>query len=261
VTYGTGTVAGNIFEDTLQLGEFVLTKYPVGAIVKQSTSFASQPFDGILGLGFQNLSAYSDKSLLDRLAEQNMIPQKMFSLYLNRHGESPSFMQLGGMDPKLVDGELTEIPLVSDVGYWMVKMDKIAVTVNGVTRFLNFEVTNAILDTGSTLIVAPKGVAKVYHKLIPGAKRMGWRSKLFVFPCANIPQTNVSFVFNGRSIQIAPEELAMVTVDGGKTCVSSVQDSDGKEWVLGGAFLRNIYSVWNAEKKTVSFSKKKTLNL
>jgi hypothetical protein len=51
-----------------------------------------------------------------------------------------------------------------------------------------------------------------------------------------------------------------VTVDGGKTCVSSVQDSNGKDWILGGAFLRNVYSVWNAENKTVSLAKKKRMS-
>jgi hypothetical protein len=261
VEYGTGTVAGHIFEDTLEFGNFVLPKYPVGAIVKQSPSFSAQPFDGILGLGFQNLSAYSTKSLLDRLSEEKMISQKIFSLYLNRYGEAPSFMQLGGMDPSLAVGELVKFPLASNVGYWNIKMDYISVTFNGVTKRLLFKANTAILDTGSTLIVAPKGVAKVYHKLIPGARRMRWGSKIFTFPCANLPKTNVTFVFNEHPIQIAPEELAMVSIDGGKTCVSSVQDSNGKEWILGGAFLRNVYSVWNADDKTISLApKKKAVN-
>ena len=37
-------------------------------------------------------------------------------------------------------------------------------------------------------------------------------------------------------------------------CTSSIQSTSGKDWILGGSFLRNYYSVWDADAKTISFA-------
>lgn len=112
------------------------------------------------------------------------------------------------------------------------------------------------MDTGSTLIYAPKKAARALHDRIPGAKKK-WFKNYYTFPCKIMANITVNFMIGGMKVTIFPENLSLGSEDGGKTCISAISGTEGNEWILGSAFLRNIYSLWDAEARKISFAKLK----
>ncbi len=141
-------------------------------------------------------------------------------------------------------------------GFWIVKIDSVQIILNGKTSLIYFKNDQAIMDTGSTLIYAPKNAAKALHKRIPGARKK-WFKSYYTFPCHVLANLTLNFVIGGMAMNILSENLSLGSDDGGKTCISAIYGSDGNEWILGSAFLRNMYSLWDAESRTISFAKLK----
>ena len=138
----------------------------------------------------------------------------------------------------------------------MVNLDSVELIVNGKKTLIYFSQNQAIMDTGSTLIYAPYVAAKALHKRIPGARKL-WFRNYYTFPCDSIANFTLNFVIGGMAVRIMPENLSLGSDDGGKTCFSAISGSEGNEWVLGSAFLRNVYTLWDADKKTISFAQLK----
>ena len=259
IKYGSGSVGGYVFRYTIEFAGFDIQNQGLGTVVEQSKAFSNEPFDGILGLGFNSLSALGAKTPLDHLMEQGRIKQKRFSLFLDRQGGRPSELLIDGVNPDYYQGNMTTLPLSSNLGYWMVKMDAVQITYNlgPITKIamLYFTADQAIMDSGTTLIIGPKKAVKELHKYIPGARRANIFSQIYIFPCASVANLTLSFVFGNVPFEMSRDNLVMGTTDGGKTCVSAIQGSQTQEWIMGGSFLRNVYSVWDADQKTVSLAR------
>jgi cathepsin D len=259
IKYGSGSVGGYVFTDSLTLGDFFIPEQRLGTVVSLSKNFEDEPFDGILGLGFNSLTALSAKTPLDHLFESMQISSKKFSLFLDHENGKPSELLFNGINENLYTGEFTTLPLSSDLGYWMVQLDGVSVVSlsaqHNQSFFLDFPENNqVIMDTGTTLIMAPKKAAKRLHSFIPGARKSHWFSKFYVFPCQNVENISIGFVLGGKTFYLSKNDFVLGTTDHGKTCMSAIQSSKNNEWILGGSFLRNVYSVWDAEAKTLSLA-------
>jgi hypothetical protein len=103
-------------------------------------------------------------------------------------------------DTRFDAATLVEVENVSRVGFWEAEMD--AVTVNGVDTGLQGR--KAILDTGTTLILAPEADAIKLHQGIEGAKSDGQGG--FIVPCTT--QAVVEFTFGGKKFSIDPRDVS-----------------------------------------------------
>jgi hypothetical protein len=54
---------------------------------------------GVLGLSFQHISSNPNPTVLTTMVNDNLIPAKMFSLYLTDKGTAGSKIIFGGIDP------------------------------------------------------------------------------------------------------------------------------------------------------------------
>ena len=102
-----------------------------------------------------------------------------------------------------------------------------AVTVNG--QDLGLQGRTAILDTGTTLIIAPDSDAAAVHAAIPGAQSDGQGG--FTIPCTTT--ASVALSFGGTSFAIDTRDLLFAPVDPNDLtgdCVSGI--SSGQ---IGGA--------------------------
>jgi Eukaryotic aspartyl protease. len=107
-----------------------------------------------------------------------------------------------------------------------------AVTVDGTDTGLKNR--TAILDTGTTLIVAPLEDATALHKTIAGAKSDGQGG--FTVPCST--KASVALTFGNTQFAIDPRDLAFLPLnpnDPNGDCVSGI--SAGKirgatEWLV-----------------------------
>lgn len=141
----------------------------------------------------------------------------------------------GGLDDSKFDANtLVTFPNVNTEGFWEGAM---SVSSNG--QDLGLQGRTAILDTGTTLIVAPPSDAAAVHATIAGAKQDGQGG--FTIPC----QTNasVALTFGGQAFDIDTRDLLFAPVDPNNLdgdCVSGISSGEvggATEWLVSFSYL------------------------
>lgn len=158
VTYGTGNAAGNLAQDNVVLAGLSLPSHAFGVAHFESANFVQASFDGLMGLAQSGLSTQKVPTPVEALASAGTIEQAIVAYKIPRlaDGTNDGEITFGGLDPaKFKSNTLVQVPNVNQVGFWEVDIG--AVSVNG--QNLNFQGQTAILDTGTTLFVAPPNVS------------------------------------------------------------------------------------------------------
>ena len=115
-------------------------------------------------------------------------------------------MTFGGLDASKFDAStLVTVDNVSQDGFWEAAMD--GVSADG--QDLGLQGRSAILDTGTTLIIAPQADADAVHAAIPGAQSDGQGG--YTIPCTS--NTSVALGFGGSQFAINPVDLLFTPVD------------------------------------------------
>jgi hypothetical protein len=97
----------------------------------------------------------------------------------------------GGIDETTIDAStLVTVNNVNKQGFWEAAM---TISIDGKDSGLKSR--TAILDTGTTLIIAPPADAAAIHAQIPGAQSDGQGG--FIIPCTT--STQLAFQFGGKS--------------------------------------------------------------
>ncbi|CAG8482060.1 5055_t:CDS:1 [Ambispora gerdemannii] len=249
IQYGTGSVSGVSALDTISIAGAVANKQVFGLTQKMSNEFANTPFDGILGMGLDQLSAQKAKTPFTQLVEQKAVPNSVFGFFLGRKKDgtdTQSQLTLGDVDSTKFSGNINFNKLVSNTGFWEIAMDDAAV--NGSS--LGFKSKTAIIDTGTTLIVTPDAAA--IHNQIPGAVDQDGQ---FFVPCNTT--AIVSLAFGGASFDISSKDLARDPIGQQNLCTSGIalgQIGGPDQWLVGDTFLKNVYSAYDTVKLAVGFA-------
>ncbi|EJD06630.1 acid protease [Fomitiporia mediterranea MF3/22] len=257
VTYGSGEVQGNIITDNVNFAGLNLTTHTFGVATTESVQFSSDQttFDGLMGLAQSTLSEQGVLTPVESLAKDNQINGAITSFKLGRvaDGNNDGQVTFGGLDTSKFDqATLTTLNNVNTQGFWEGAMD--AVTVGG--QDLGLTGRTAILDTGTTLIIAPTDDANAVHAAIPGAKSDGQGG--FTLPCTSSSQVALSF--GGRSFAIDPRDLLFLPVDQNDPtgdCVSGIssgQIGGANEWLVGDVFLKNVYFSTDVDKNQIQLA-------
>ena len=126
------------------------------------------------------------------------------------------------------------------------------------------EPIDAIIDTGTTLIILPSELAESIHATIPGAKfssMYGWR-----MPCglkaSAAGDTKVSFTLGEHEFSLKASELvrerAAPAGDGEeKLCYSGIAEANTPMIIMGDTFLRSFYSVYDFDRDAIGFAPSK----
>jgi phytepsin len=122
ITFGTGEVEGNFYEDNFCLGDSCTTARFVGATRETDQPFMSTEFDGILGLGFSDLSMGPGFNLVEDLKKSGSLPKNQFSLYLSDDGDSE--ITFGGYKPEYLQSNIVWAT-VERQSYWQVSIDDV----------------------------------------------------------------------------------------------------------------------------------------
>ncbi|KGB77646.2 endopeptidase [Cryptococcus deuterogattii R265] len=255
VTYGSGAVSGVIGVDTITVAGMTLDNHPIGVTLQESVQFADDkvPFDGLMGLAMNQLSHQDVPTIVDSLQSTGLIKNAILGIALGRFtdGENDGELVFGQADASKFDPSTTQtLPVTSSDGFWQVSMS--AVTIDGQDAVVNRQ---AILDTGTTLMMAPNDDAIAFHELINGSASIG--NGMFSIPCT-IEQV-VTMTFGNVAFQIDVRDLIFqpITTEFRGSCVSSVSAGtikNGDTWLLGDSFLKNVYMTTNVNDKTVQLS-------
>ncbi|KAG9074932.1 hypothetical protein FS749_013460, partial [Ceratobasidium sp. UAMH 11750] len=204
VRYGTGQVAGDVITDDIVIAGLKLPAHTFGVATVESVEFSSNdtPFDGLVGLAQSTLANQSVPTPPESLAKAGLIQSPITSYKISRlaDGKNDGEITFGGIDQTKIDpATLTTITNVNKIGFWEVPF---SASVGG--KDLGLAGRTAILDTGTSLIIAPAADALALHQQIPGAKSDGQGG--FTIPCTTDAQ--ISFKMGNQDFAIDPRDLA-----------------------------------------------------
>uniref|UniRef100_A0ACD5VPC5 Uncharacterized protein n=1 Tax=Avena sativa TaxID=4498 RepID=A0ACD5VPC5_AVESA len=166
IHYGTGAIAGHLSQDNVQVGGVVVKNQDfIEATLEPSITFMVAKFDGILGLGFKEISAGGTEPVWYNMVSQGLVGSPVFSFWFNRHAGEGTGGEIvfGGIDPKHHKGSHTYVP-VAKKGYWQFDMGDVLIGGNstGVCK----SGCAAIADSGTSLLTGPTAIiTEINHKI------------------------------------------------------------------------------------------------
>lgn len=257
VGFASGQVKGSAYEDRICIAggmcanqaKFLLADY-------ESDDFADYEFDGILGLAPDGpLSLGQGFSVLDDLAQEGVLTDRIFAFHLSGTDDEDSEVTLGGFNTNRMTGELTWLRANTDRGGWGVDMSDMTVggKQQGICSSMSGNACLAQLDSGCAGIGLPEGMTE---KL---AKQIGFTAtiKQCSYPDWYLP--TIGFVLGGNNFELHPHEYVDVSNEATK-CRLHFHDlpKDGftgaSPVVLGHPFLLRYYSVYDREQLRIGLA-------
>lgn len=273
IQYGSGSVQGTLGTDTVSLGGFQVPGQKFGIATSVTSDFLIGNLSGLMGLGFQNLASTGAVPWWVSASTAWTNPQMSF--YMTRFRDTNNGQQdqpggqftMGGTNSSLYSGTINFIPLVR-AQYWTIPMTSLGIS-TGTPIALSGSTQNAVIDTGTTLIGGPASVLDTFYAQIPGAARGSQVQPslrdYYVVPC----DTNVeaTLTFGGQTYTMAASDLIGGTVSS-SYCLGSFfiidltsgsspipgTSSQVPTWIVGSAFLKNVYSVFQSQPAAVGFA-------
>lgn len=256
VTYGSGAVAGVLCQDNVNMAGLQLNNHTFGVANEESVQFSADtvPFDGLMGLAQSILSNEKVPTPVESLASNGLISSAISSFKISRLADQLNDGQVtfGGLDPtKFVASTLITIPNVSKVGFWEGALN--AITVNG--QNTGMAGRTAILDTGTTLIIAPPADTLAVVTMLGGK----CDTQQCTIPCTS--NASVALSFGNASFTIDPRDMLLLPVDVNDPtgdCTAGIQPGTigtDTEWLVGDVFLKNAYLSVDTTNNQISLAK------
>ncbi|XP_059313378.1 cyprosin-like [Lycium ferocissimum] len=155
IRYGTGSISGYFSQDNVQVGDLVVKDQVfIEATREPSITFIIAKFDGILGLGFQEICVGNATPVWYNMVGQGLVKEPVFSFWFNRDANAKEGGELvfGGVDTKHFKGNHTYVPLTQK-GYWQFNMGDFLIG-NASTGYCA-DGCAAIVDSGTSLLAGP----------------------------------------------------------------------------------------------------------
>mmetsp|Transcript_1096 Transcript_1096/g.2024 ORF Transcript_1096/g.2024 Transcript_1096/m.2024 type:complete len:554 (+) Transcript_1096:84-1745(+) len=243
ISFGTGDISGNYYKDQFCIADGMCTEVRFIAASAQSPEpFSETPFDGILGLGFKDLSMGSHFNIIDDLTDSGQLPQGMFTVFLTDDGNSE--ITFGGYRPESLASDVVWAPVTRE-SYWQVGVEDI--TFDGVkTGLCGPNGCQVAVDTGTSMLAGPTNLV---DKLSNG---IGAREDCSNF--ASLP--NVGFKIGSNILNLSPDDYMDKS---NSECSFSLMALDvpppkGPLFIFGDPFLRRFATIYDRTGPRVGFA-------
>lgn len=250
IQYGSGSMKGFVSQDTLQIGDLTIKNQDFAEATEEpGLAFAFGKFDGILGMGYDTISVNKIVPPFYQMIDQKLIDDAVFAFYLSKDGEG-SEVVFGGSDKDHYTGKITNIP-IRRKAYWEVDLD--AITVDGESAL--YDDAGIILDTGTSLIALETDLAEMLNKQIGGKKGYSGTYTIECNTRDSLP--DITFTLAGHNFTIDAYDY---TIESGGSCISAFMGMNlpaNLAGILGDAFLRPWYSIYDLGKNQVGIAKAK----
>jgi len=246
IQYGTGSMKGTLLYDNVSVGGLNVTKQEFAQATSLAAFFTGSPFDGILGLAYQSISADNVPTFFDTAVAQTGI-DSVFAFYLDStSGSNNSILTFGGYDDSYYTGAITYHSLYLNLGdYYMITFN--TVKVGSTTINLNCgNGCQTIVDSGTSLIVGPTAAVSQILSLLPIPSNCNGVSSL----------APIVFTIGSASYSI-PNSIYVLresTIGGGSVCSAGLEGSKSSTWIWGDVFIRAWYSIFDHGAKQVGFA-------
>jgi hypothetical protein len=117
IMYGSGPVSGFYSSDTIALGANKIPDYTFAEVDNTAglgPAFAIGKFDGICGMGWDDISVDGVVTPLRALANSGQLEANVFAFYLGSNGAAGELV-LGGVNPAHYTGDFTYVPVQESV--------------------------------------------------------------------------------------------------------------------------------------------------
>jgi hypothetical protein len=243
IRFGTGKIHGQFYKDELCLGQgsacykanFIGTDY------ESEMPFDQCSFDGIMGLGFKDLSMGSGFNMVDDVVSQHSLPSNKFSVFLKDHEEG-SEISFGGYKRSQAASEVLWAP-VTRQSYWQIGIDD--VTFDNKKTGLCSKCQVAV-DTGTSMLAGP---TEVVDEL---GSKLNLKSD-----CSNFHTLPLlGFQVGDKVLNLKPDDY----IDrAGSMCSLSLMTLDvpppkGPLFIFGDPFLRRFLTIYDRDGPRVGFA-------
>mmetsp|Transcript_37315 Transcript_37315/g.60673 ORF Transcript_37315/g.60673 Transcript_37315/m.60673 type:complete len:441 (+) Transcript_37315:173-1495(+) len=269
------TASGVMTQDTLKLGELTLENITFYRTLNETGPWPSK-VDGVFGLGYPRLNCNPTCTepvydiILSALGNNSM-DNHIFSMCM---GDSSGMLVLGsdGSDHDLFKGSLHYVPVLSSGlfgAYYTVGISNILVGLEGIAPAASTVPHQAILDSGTTLLLLEQsvwdGMVKHFQSRLcrlPGvcaAKSIFKPGVCLVSIPKGFPTISINLV--GGIRLILPPNLYFIkykTADGEIAYCFGIQPAGHERTVLGDTLLRGFHVVFDLPKQRVGFAEPNT---
>ncbi|CAO0802565.1 unnamed protein product [Mucor circinelloides] len=248
IQYGDGsTASGVLAKDTVNLGGLTIKSQTINLAKRESSSFASSPIDGLMGLAFDTITTVAGvKTPVDNLISQGLISSPVYGVWLGKasNGGGGEYL-FGGSNPNHYTGALTTVPVDNSQGFWGITVGSLKAGTTSVTGSFS-----GILDTGTTLLLFTQSIAdKVAAQY--GASDNG--DGTYSIDCDTSNLEPLNFSINGAQFQVPVDSL--IFEQDGSTCYASFGYAGLDFAILGDVFLKNNYVIFNQKVPQVQIAK------
>lgn len=233
IQYGTGAIAGFFSKDSVKLGDLVVEEQDfIETIREPGITFLAAKFDGILGLGFQEISVKNAVPVWYNMVNQGLVREPVFSFWFNRHADEEEGGELvfGGVDPNHYKGKHTYVP-VTQKGYWQFDMDDVLIG-DKTTGFCS-DGCAAIADSGTSLLAGPTAIITQINHAIGAAGVMSQQCKTLV---NQYGKTMIEMLLSEAQPEKICSQMNLCTFDGTRdvsSIIESVVDKNNDESSAG----------------------------
>jgi len=258
IAYGSGPVSGFYSADTMTVGDVAIPGYTFAEVNNTKglgPAYGVGHFDGICGMGWDDISVDHVETPLRALVNSGKLPENVFAFYLGSGGAKGELV-LGGVDPDHYTGDFSYVPVIDTapgkVGYWAFAMDDVKINGKSVTS-----VRKAIVDSGTSLLAVSSADIKNIAKIV-GAKPVAPfppLNKEYLIDCkADAP--NIDVVIDGKTYTLTKDDY--VINDSGQ-CLFGMTGLDvpapaGPLYILGDVFMRAHYVKFDVGGKRLGFA-------
>ncbi|XP_042520247.1 aspartic proteinase A1-like isoform X2 [Macadamia integrifolia] len=211
IQYGTGAISGFFSLDTVKVGDQVVKDQEfIEASKEPGITFLVAKFDGILGLGFKEISVGGSVPVWYNMVDQGIVKEPVFSFWMNRNTkeEEGGEIVFGGVDPKHFKGEHTYAP-VTQKGYWQFDMGD--VLIDGKSTGFCSGGCAAIADSGTSMLAGPTTIITEINLAIGAKGVVSQQCKTVV---AQYGQTILDLLLSETDPEKICSQINLCTFDG-----------------------------------------------
>lgn len=266
LNYGVASVSAYVVSDSVDFGNQVSVKNFSFALATSVENLDGLNADGIIGLGYSD-NVTLKHSFFDLLLNQNIIKNRMFSLYINNNPQPAqgfeSELIINGFDKKKISNNTGfQYIRTTDPRNWTLTIKAMKVG-NTTVPLKSVRFPQAILSSSHAYMALPATMlSKVVNAMKENSLDCSYDQASFPrCQCKNgltgFPTLAFSFYdpFNNitMTLPILPENFVSLT---GITCEIQISTIGALEevWILGNNFMRNYYLMFNMDNSSVGFS-------
>jgi len=244
VTFGTGDIRGEFYNDKVCVGTMCADVGFIAATHESEDPFKNVPFDGIMGMGFDDLSTDDGFNIIGKLQASGALPGGQFSFYLTDGGDSE--VTFGGYREDNLASDVVWSKVVRE-SWWQVAMDDIAFDNQPQDLCGAVGGCQVAVDTGTSMLAGPTDLVVKLYGMINVQE-----------DCSNFKALPMlGFRLGNKVLNLMPDDY--VDRKGSSSCSLALTPLDvpppnGPVFIFGDPFIRRFVTIFDRAESRVGFA-------